>query len=235
LVASQVTAGRRARQGARQRLHSAAAGITGLGRVIISGGPDGPAGIRSNGCSRLRRSSPQRRSTARRAIASPGLPRWPPAHPGPGHIRAGKNDLGRRPPEPCAQVRILLGALLGAYFSNKTSADCRSDDKPLTCANADVINFPRPAGARDGRLKGANLQASDFRSYGCQAVAATASTGSAPRRYEHACSSHTARPESRVTGPAPGSPQLVAWSPRQMPGTACASGPAGRGGAGRRR
>jgi hypothetical protein len=115
-----------------------------------------------------------------RTIAMPGLPRWPPADPAGGYIPAGGNDLGRRTPEPCAQVRILLGALLSVYFSNKTSADGRPGGKPLTCANADVINSPCPAGARDGVSGAQTCRPAPYSDNGCQAVAVTADRCSPP-------------------------------------------------------
>ena len=67
------------------------------------------------------------------------------------------------------------------------------------------------------------------RSPGLAPISGRASTGSAPRRYEHALLQPHARPESPVTG-APGlaAPNvIVSWSPRQMPETACASGRSG--------
>jgi hypothetical protein len=84
--------------------------------MIVRSGRSSPAArlaLRASGAPAASERGDTRTGGARsplRAIAMPGLPRWPPAHPAGGYVPAGQSDLGRRTPEPCAQVRILLGA-----------------------------------------------------------------------------------------------------------------------------
>src|SRR5215472_3770919 len=70
----------------------------------------------------------------------------------------------------CAGSNPAGGAAQSMFFE-QTSAGCRSGDKPLTCANADVITFPCPAGARDGVSGAQTCRPATSGDNGCQAVA----------------------------------------------------------------
>ena len=76
------------------------------------------------------------------------FPRWPPAGPARADIPAGESDLGRRTPEPCAQVQILLGALLRGINSNTLTILVGNEPDPVTCGNARALPGLAPGSRR---------------------------------------------------------------------------------------
>ena len=61
-------------------------------------------------------------------------------------VKASKRDC---PPEPCAQVRILPGALQRRPKANKSRSRSRLRRNPVTCGFAARINSVRPSGPQD--------------------------------------------------------------------------------------
>jgi|ERR1039457_2072313 hypothetical protein len=84
------------------------------------------------------------------------FPPYAPRPDAPSRVLPGSSLKQHCPPEPCAQVRILLGALLKSINSNTLTILGCLGANPVTCGNAQPLRTLRPIRARkaDTSLKG---------------------------------------------------------------------------------
>jgi hypothetical protein len=87
------------------------------------------------------------------------------------HVSAGQGHTQQPSPEPCAQVRILLGALLGGINSNTLTILVRSGPEPVTCGNAEAFRILPPGRPRQRAAQRQTRCSAAFRDNGRKAVA----------------------------------------------------------------
>jgi hypothetical protein len=74
----------------------------------------------------------------------PGCARYAPGQTARERVSAGQGPAQQPSPEPCAQVRILPGALLRSMNSNTLTTLGRLGASPVTCGSADAFSILRP-------------------------------------------------------------------------------------------